>query len=391
MLAQLLGTSLWFSANSAADDLLRAWNMGPAEIGTLTNAVQLGFICGTMAFAVTGLADRFAASRIFAVCAVLGALCNAAFAFFATDISLGLPLRFAVGLCLAGIYPLGMKLVVSWVPDRAGAALSLLVGMLTLGTALPHGVRMLGQGASWQATMLVSSGLALLAAALILRLGDGPHLKRRHDAPSLRLGQVFHAFSVREFRASALGYFGHMWELYAFWTMVPALLVLSELVPVTAQQTALVSGLAFAVIGIGAAGCVLGGWWSARIGSARIAALALGVSACCCAVFPLIEGWPAWATIGLLLLWGFAVVADSPHFSALSARACPPEIVGSALSVQNSLGFAITMVSIHLGTTWLAEWGNRIAWLLLPGPLLGLIGLYPLWRPVPQAGKSAPT
>ncbi len=378
VLAQLFGTSLWFSANSAADDLIHTWGITPAAIGTLTNAVQLGFILGTLSFAVSGLADRFAASRIFAVCALLGALCNAAFALFATDLASGIPLRFAVGLCLAGVYPLGMKLVVSWVPERAGAALAQLVGMLTLGTALPHGIRLAGAGWSWQATILVSSALALIAAALIFRLGDGPHLKRRHDAPPLRLGRVFYTFSRREFRASALGYFGHQWELYAFWTLVPSLLVVSGL---AAVQTAALSGLSFAIIAIGALGCVLGGWWSQRAGSARVAATALGLSALCCALFPLSEAWPAAAKIGLLLLWGASVVADSPHFSALSARACPPEIVGSALAIQNSIGFAITMISIHLGTAWIGDWGSHIAWLLLPGPLLGLIGLYPLWRP----------
>jgi len=377
VLAQLFGTSLWFSANSAADDLIRTWGIDPADIGTLTNAVQLGFILGTLTFAISGLADRYPASRIFAVCAILGALGNAAFALFATGMAVGVPLRFAVGFCLAGVYPLGMKLVVSWVPERAGAALAQLVGMLTLGTALPHGIRLAGAGWSWQATILVSSALALLAAAMIFSLGDGPHLKRRHDAPPLRLGRVFYAFSVREFRASALGYFGHQWELYAFWTLVPALVILSGLATL---GSATLSGLSFAVIGIGALGCILGGWWSQRIGSARVAATALALSALCCTIFPFSTDWPAWIKIALLLLWGASVVADSPHFSALSARACAPEIVGSALAFQNSIGFAITMLSIQLGTAWIGDWGTSIAWLLLPGPLLGLLGLYPLWR-----------
>lgn len=380
VIAQLLGTSLWFSANSAADDLIRAWGITQADIGTLTNAVQLGFIVGTSTFALTGLADRYPASRIFAVCALLGALCNGAFAVFANGMALGVPLRFAVGVSLAGVYPLGMKLVVSWVPQRSGTALAQLVGMLTLGTALPHGVRLVGAGQSWETTILVSSALSLLGGAMVLWLGDGAHLKRHHDAPPLRLGGVVRAFLIPDFRASAYGYFGHQWEIYALWTLVPTLVVLSGL---ATPGSARLSGLAFAIIAIGALSCIVGGWWSQRIGSARVAAVALALSALCCALFPLVGAWPAWAKTTLLLLWGAAVVADSPHFSALSARACGPEIVGSAFAFQNSLGFAITMVSIQLGTAWVGAWGMDIAWLLLPGPLLGLVGLYPLWR----AGK----
>jgi MFS family permease len=381
VLAQLLGTSLWFSANSAADDLIRAWHLLPADIGRLTNAVQFGFILGTLAFALTGLADRFAASRIFALSALFGALCNALFAFFASGIDSALLLRFGVGLALAGVYPLGMKLVVSWAPERAGAVLGWLVGMLTLGTALPHGIRFLGGDLPWQVVIAISSVLAVVAAAMIFRLGDGPHLKRRAGVPHLRLGRVLHAFSLPAFRASALGYFGHQWELYAFWTLVPTLLVT---VNAAVPGSFALSGWAFVVIGMGAAGCVLGGVWSQRIGSARVAALALAVSALCCLIFPWAAAMSSGVVLALLLLWGFAVVADSPHFSALSARACPPEIVGSALALQNSLGFAITMISIYLGTRWVDAWGASIAWLLLPGPLLGLIGLFPLWRRQPE-------
>lgn len=377
VIAQLFGTSLWFSANSAAGSLMQAWGISEADIGWLTNAVQLGFICGTLSFALTGLADRFEASRIFTLCALLGAVANALFALTATDLASGLPLRFVVGFCLAGVYPLGMKLVVSWVPERAGTALAQLVGMLTLGSALPHGVRLVGADWPWQFSILTSSLLAIIAAVLIWQLGDGPHLKRAAGASHIRLGRVLLAFSIPQFRASALGYFGHQWELYAFWTLTPALLIASGL---ATPKTPMLSGLAFLIIGIGSLGCLAGGWWSQRIGSARVAATALALSALCCLIFPWFsDATPAWI-LGLFLIWGFSVVADSPHFSALSAKACPPEIVGSALTLQNAIGFAITMISIQIGTAMVEFAGTYTAWLLLPGPLLGLWGLAPLWR-----------
>lgn len=389
VLAQLLGTSLWFSANSAADPLRADWGLTLADIGALTNAVQLGFIAGTFAFALSGLADRFAASRIFVVCAVLGALLNAAFALLAQGLVSAALLRFAVGLTLAGIYPVGMKLVVGWAPERAAQTLAWLVGMLTLGTALPHGLRALGTQLPWQATVLVSSMLAFVAAAMVLRLGDGPHaVHGARQAPSapgasapsgrgLAWRGVLANFRLPAFRASALGYFGHMWELYAFWALTPALLAATG---VAAPGSAALSALSFAVIGIGLLGCIASGQASLRIGSARAAAIALAGSAMCCAVFPLAEGWPAPAVVALLLVWGLFVVADSPQFSALSARAASPAQVGSALAIQNAIGFAITIVSIQLGTALVEAWGTSVAWLLLPGPVLGLWGLAPLWR-----------
>src|SRR5215471_1051000 len=212
-IAQLLGTSLWFSANSAAPDLMRAWGIGISGIGLLTNAVQLGFILGTSAFALSGLADRFPASKIFALSAVLGAAFNACFAILSHGLMSAAVFRFLVGLCLAGIYPIGMKLVVSWVPERTGSALAYLVGMLTLGTALPQGVRFLGARWQWQAVILSSTVLAVIAACLILALSDGPHLLKRRQTIAGRDGGVLAAFRSRDLRAAALGYFGHMWEL----------------------------------------------------------------------------------------------------------------------------------------------------------------------------------
>jgi MFS family permease len=377
--AQLLGTSLWFSANSAADDLMQAWHVSAADIGWLTSSVQGGFILGTLVIALGGLADRFPASRIFVTSAVAGALFNAGFAWFSTGLLDGAVFRFMVGISLAGIYPLGMKLIVSWAPDRTGAALAQLVAMLTLGTALPHFLRGLGTGLPWRFVILSSSLLALVGALLIYRLGDGPHLPARAKSPLGGAGPeaaripVLSAFKLKNFRAAALGYFGHMWELYAFWTLVP-LLVSHSAVGRSFEKLG-VSTVSFCIIAVGAVGCVLGGALSRRIGSDRVAMGALVSSGLCGLLFSLFgQELSGPSLFGLLLLWGATVIADSSQFSALSAQACPKEIVGAALAIQNSIGFAITVVSISWATNLFEHIGLGAAWVLVPGPIVGGLG-----------------
>ena len=371
--AQLFGTSLWFSANSAALDLIREWQITVADIGWLTNAVQAGFIIGTFLIAFTGFADRFKASTIFTVAALLGAFFNLCFAWFAHSLVDGMIYRFCVGVCLAGIYPIGMKLVVQWAPNRAGQVLALLVAMLTLGSALPHALNGVSANLNWHYVMTLSSVLALVAACLIFMLGDCQNTK----SPIKKSSQVsaFHVFKIPKFRASALGYFGHMWELYAFWTVLPLLIAHSGVLKILSFANLALT--TFFVMAFGAFGCLLGGYYSKKYGSDKVAIGALFTSGLSCLVFAV--GWrylPEWLILFVLIIWSASVIADSPQFSALSSAACPPENLGAGLALQNSIGFAITIISIALTTHAFDRIGLDSTWILLIGPVLGIFGFY---------------
>src|SRR5581483_3561427 len=195
-------------------------------------------------------------------------------------------------------------------------------------------------------------------------------------AAAPRWGGVLGVFRLERFRASAFAYFGHMWELYAFWTVVP--LLVAQVID--SNRAPAISALSFAIIGVGGIGCALGGRLSQRVGSAPVAATALVGSALMCALYPLLQSASTGVLIAALLVWGTAVVAHSPQFSALSARNCPPQFVGSALAMQNAIGFAISVVAISVATSTITTLGAKVAWLLLPGPVLGLIALRPLLK-----------
>jgi MFS transporter, DHA1 family, inner membrane transport protein len=381
VLSQFAGTSLWFAVNAVMPDLQQAWGLPPASVGLLTSAVQLGFVAGTLAFALLMLADRFDPPKVFLVCSLLGAALNAATMFADGRLPLLVAARFGVGFLLAGIYPVGMKIAASWYRERLGAVMGVLIGALVLGTALPHGLRALAgdagaalmQPGAWRPWQAVVIGVSLLAAlggvATALCVPVNPNAPRGARITPKALGAIW---SDRRLRASVFGYFGHMWELYAFYVLVP-------LIVATRVAATHVSAAAFWAIAAGFAGCVIGGLLARRWGSARVAAVQLATSGACCLTAPLMLAAPLALFIAWLLLWGATVAGDSPQFSTLTAQNAPPAVVGSVLTFTNCIGFAISVASIELFVRASQHWPLTLVlpWLAL-GPVLGLWMLRPL-------------
>lgn len=372
VLAQLAGVSPWFAVNAVMPDLQKAYGWGSAALATLSSSLQLGFIAGTLVFALLAIADRWPARRVFALCAFAAAACTVAAAGSASNFGALLFWRVATGFFLAGIYPVGMKLAALWFPRGLGAALGWLVGALVLGSASPHALRALGADWAWQNVFFSVAAVAAAAGLLVLALVPEPP---RRPAPTLRLSALTSLWREARVRASVLGYFGHMWELYAVWVLLPLILAtrLSGAVAVSAWS--------FATVGAGVLGCVVGGLVAARLGSARVASTQLAISGLCCLAAPWMLSAPLPLFLAWLLLWGVTVAGDSPQFSALTAANAPRESVGSVLTLTNSLGFAISAVSIELfvrlsQTVPLAQ---LLPWLAL-GPALGLLAMRPLWR-----------
>jgi MFS family permease len=378
VVSQFAGTSLWFAGNAVLADLQAAWGLGPGALGYATSAVQLGFIAGTLVFAFFAIADLVSPRIVFLACSLLGATFNLGVYALADGLASLLAFRFLTGFFIAGIYPVGMKIAAGWYQRDLGHALGLLVGALVVGTAFPHLLRALGQSLPWGAVLLAVSTIAALGGLVMYAfVPDGPHLAKGAKFDPRAIAVIFRS---PDFRASCFGYFGHMWELYAFWAFVPVVLAAHA----GAQLD--VPLWAFAVIAAGFFGCAGGGLVSLRIGSARVAFLQLAASGACCLLSPLLFGAPTPLFLSFLVFWGVVVVGDSPQFSALNARYAPRELVGSALTIGNCIGFSITIASIQLVSALAAT--VPAAWLLValvPGPVLGLIALRPLVRPGPPA------
>ncbi len=385
LLSQFCGTSLWFAANAVMPDLQVVKGWPPHTAADLTSLLQVGFIAGTLFFALLAIADRFPPRRVFLICSLGGAFCTVASGWWVHDLEALKAWRVAAGFSLAGIYPVGMKIASQWYRQGLGHALGWLLAALILGSAAPHGLRgltALGAEVEWALVFPVTAALVVLGGVLqFVLLPDAPGSKAQsRTAQGFDWRALGTLWTDRRVRASVFGYFGHMWELYAVWVAVPLLLS-------ARLEGAAVSFVAFAVLGSGALSCAWGGHLSQRFGSARVAAVLLGTSGLCCLLAPLMVQAPDGLFYAWLFVWGLSVSSDSPQFSALTARNAPPHAVGSVLTLSNSIGFSISIVSIELVSALLSHAPvASLMPLLALGPIIGLWMLRPLWGPAPAKG-----
>jgi MFS family permease len=386
-LVQVLGLSVWFSASAVVPALRAEWAVSAGAAVWLTASVQLGFVTGAIASTALNLPDRVRPNLLMAGSAAVAAICTAIFAQFAVGLGQGVPLRFATGVCLAGVYPVGMKLTASWSdPARRGRAFGVLIGALTLGSALPHLIDGLGD-LPWRGVMSAAAGCgavgALIAAGLVR---SGPYLAGPAPPPYPRY--VLTMFAQRAPRLVNLGYFGHMWELYALWTWLPSFLLAGAAARAGSATGSSIGLLTFVSIGLaGVLGCLLGGWAADRFGRSRAAVTALVVSGGCCLLSPLFFGAGAGVGLAFSVIWGAAVIADSGVFSTALSEVADPRYVGTALTAQTAIGFALTVVTIQLVPVLADAVGWRWAfWLLVPGPVVGAIAMRAFGRSSPGGG-----
>ncbi|MFK5972081.1 MAG: MFS transporter [Flavobacteriaceae bacterium] len=373
VIAQFCCTSLWFAGNGVIADLVLNFNLSDTALGHLTSAVQIGFIVGTLSFAILTIADRISPSKVFFVCALIGALFNLGIIYEGNNLSSLLFLRFLTGFFLAGIYPIGMKIAADYYEKRLSKSLGFLVGALVIGTAFPHLLKNMTGAFSWKSVLIATSSFAVLGGVLMLTLvPNGPY---RKGGKSLNLLAFFQVFRNPEFRTSSFAYFGHMWELYAFWAFVP--IILKEYYTKHSQIDFNVSLWSFIIIAIGGLACVLVGYISQKSGTKRMAFISLLFSFSCCLISPLMFSVENdLVFLSFLLFWGMVVIADSPLLSTLVAQNAPDEMKGTALTIVNCIGFSITIISIQLinGMHALTD-SNSIYSILAIGPFLGLIAL----------------
>jgi MFS family permease len=370
-LSVLLGMSLWFTASATATQLAALWNLEPAQAASLTTSVQIGFVAGTALAAILNLADIVAARWYFAISALLAAASNAALVIVG-GVETALVTRFLTGFFLAGVYPPAMKMIATWFRSARGLAIGALVGALTVGKALPYLIGALAT-VDYRFVALTTSAGAVCAGILVaIAYTDGPFPFPKRPFSWSLVGVIVRD---RPTRLAIGGYLGHMWELYAMWTLVSVffyeLLVARGMA--TAAAVSAAGLIAFAAIALGGPGSVVAGKWADRMGRERVAIWSMAVSGTCCLLVGLLSSAPTPVLIGVAFVWGFAIVADSAQFSALVTEVAPPHAVGTALTLQTSLGFLLTAFSIPATIALRGALGWSIAFALLAiGPAFGI-------------------
>lgn len=373
---QVLGLATWFSASAVVPSLQDEWEISLAAAVWLTASTQVGFVLGAVASSALNLADRLPPAKLLAVSAAGAAICTSALAFGSNGLDSAIPLRLLTGVFLAGVYPVGMKLMASWtVRAQRGLWFGILIGALTLGSSVPHLIGTLAL--PWREVLLTAAGLTASGAILAaIWLRPGPYL----SASAARLDPRFalRMFRRRGPRLVNIGYFGHMWELYALWTWFPTFLAVTYGEPAGSSHA--VGMWVFLTMGLsGVVGCLVGGWAADRWGRGRTATVALAVSGACCIVSPVIPhlGVPLGVVIGAI--WGAAVIADSGVFSTMLSERVEPEFAGTALTTQTAVGFAITIVTIQIVPViaGVLSWNYSLV-ILAIGPIAGVIALHRL-------------
>ncbi|MCM4171670.1 MFS transporter [Arenibacter sp. TNZ] len=371
IISQFACTSLWFAGNAVVDDLILKTGLGTEIIGYVLTSVQLGFIIGTLVFSLLMIADRYSPAKVFMTCAFLAALCNAL--LLAGDISKTVLFmaRLGTGFFLAGIYPVGMKIAADYYEQGLGKALGYLVGALVLGSAFPHLLKGLELGEDYTIVIKITSLMAILGGtAMYFLVPNGPY---RKPSKVLKLRAGIALFKIPDFKKAAIGYFGHMWELYAFWAFIPFAIKSYNALHTIQLPFSLWT---WAIIALGGISCAIGGHISLKMGSKKVAMASLLISGFLCIASPLFFLLPNYLFLLLFCLWGIFVVSDSPQFSTLVANAVPQQLKGTALTIVNCIGFSISIISIQLLTFWLDVVDpSYIFTFLAIGPILGILAL----------------